>query len=70
MSSSATPILPTHNVYNEPDQPSIPRRATTASTITADYALLSPEETARRLNTSLTTGSVETHQKWSKRITT
>lgn len=57
MSNSTSSVLPIYNVDSEPndDHPAL-RRATTASTITASYSLLSPEDTAQRLNTSLSTG--------------
>lgn len=57
MSRSTTPILPTHNVdtFKTDDEPPA-RRATTASNITAGYAVLSPEDAAQRLETSLTSG--------------
>ncbi|KAK5946589.1 High affinity Ca2+/Mn2+ P-type ATPase-like protein [Knufia obscura] len=56
MSRSATPVLPTHNAEISATDVPAPRRATTASTITAGYALLTPDETAQRLHTSLSTG--------------
>lgn len=56
MSRSATPVLPIHNANSSADEPPFPRRANTASTITAGYSLLTPEETAEKLNTSLSTG--------------
>lgn len=57
MSRSATPVLPIHN-DNAIDIAvgDATRRATTASNITSGYALLSPEDTAQRLNTSLRSG--------------
>ncbi|KAK5103754.1 High affinity Ca2+/Mn2+ P-type ATPase-like protein [Lithohypha guttulata] len=56
MSRTATPVLPVHNANLSADEPPFPRRANTASTITAGYSLLTPEETAEKLNTSLSTG--------------
>lgn len=54
MSRSATPALPVHNAdIREGD---LPRKAATASTITASYSLLTPEESANRLSTSISTG--------------
>lgn len=57
MSPSATSVLPTHNDPSDiNDHSSHHRASAAASTITASYALLSPEDTAQRLNTSLSTG--------------
>lgn len=54
MSRSATPVLPIHNDDVRDDE--APRKATSASTITASYSLLTPEETADKLSTSISTG--------------
>ncbi|KAJ9656069.1 High affinity Ca2+/Mn2+ P-type ATPase-like protein [Neophaeococcomyces mojaviensis] len=56
MSRSATPVLPIHNDDPPPDESHALGRATTASTTTAGYALLSPGETAQQLGTSVDTG--------------
>lgn len=56
MSGLPPPVLPVHNASAIHDEEPPTRRATTASTITAGYALLTPEETAQRLNTTLATG--------------
>jgi len=56
MSKSATPVLPIHNDESVADESHAHPRPTTASTITAGYALLSPQETAQRLSTSVDVG--------------
>lgn len=56
MTNLATSVLPIYNVDSPLDEHPALRRANTVSTTTAGYALLSPEETAQRLNTSLSKG--------------
>ncbi|KAK4950543.1 High affinity Ca2+/Mn2+ P-type ATPase-like protein, partial [Elasticomyces elasticus] len=55
MSRSSTPGLPLHNADIPGDEVAQPH-ASTASTITAGYSLLRPEEAADRLSTSLEFG--------------
>ncbi|KAF2640055.1 calcium-transporting P-type ATPase-like protein [Massarina eburnea CBS 473.64] len=67
MSRAPTPSLPLYHAPSKPDKdsrpsspllsiPEPPQRRATPSTITASYSLLSAQETARKLSTSVTHG--------------
>lgn len=56
MFRTESPDLPTHKSQSDHHEPLLTPSRATASSTTASYSLLSPEETARRLETSLSVG--------------